>query len=383
MSLYFLLSLAFSLHFLSLLPGSNSLPIIGVTYSAGATLSPPPSDRVSSAVNSLTLSSLRLIVPDPIIVRSFLYSNTTILLTVPNVLVAPIASNRSNAVQWLYTFVVPFFPRAKITTISVGNDLLETSPELSPFLLPAMRNIHLGLRDLGIRKIAVSTTFSFVNVITSFFPPSAAQFQEPAYGNVISPMLQFLRDTNSSFLINIYPYNVYRMRSEIPIGFALFQQHPFGFRDDLTTGVRYRNLFDMMVDAVICAMAISGHENIPVVVTETGWPSWSGDGSEVDANPVYAELYLKGLVKHLRSGLGTPLRKDGVAETYIFELFDEEEKPEKSNERRHWGILYPNMTKKFRIDFSGSAMIFGSRGLLELAIGFSLIFALFHGSSLL
>ncbi|KAF3438698.1 hypothetical protein FNV43_RR21462 [Rhamnella rubrinervis] len=34
------------------------------------------------------------------------------------------------------------------------------------------------------------------------------------------------------------------------------------FGDDLTTGVRYRDLFNMMVDAVISAMAVVGHENI-------------------------------------------------------------------------------------------------------------------------
>ncbi|TQD74814.1 hypothetical protein C1H46_039651 [Malus baccata] len=69
------------------------------------------------------------------------------------------------------------------------------------------------------------------------FPPSNAQFQEPAVDTVIRPLLQFLSDTNSSFLINLYPYKLYKMRSEIPIGFPLFQEHPFEFRDDLTTDV--------------------------------------------------------------------------------------------------------------------------------------------------
>ncbi|KAF4380215.1 hypothetical protein F8388_016233 [Cannabis sativa] len=100
------------------------------------------------------------------------------------------AANRSNAFQWLYTMVVLFFPQVKISTISVGNDILEFSSENSNFLLPAIENIHLALRDLGIRRIDVSTTFSFINVITSFFLPSAAQFREPALGNVISPLLQ-------------------------------------------------------------------------------------------------------------------------------------------------------------------------------------------------
>lgn len=140
---------------------------------------------------------------------------------------------------------------------------------------------------------------------------------------------------------------MYRLNSEIPLGFALFQDYPFNFRDDLVTGVRYKNLFDMMVDAVISAIAVAGHENIPVVVAETGWPSSGADASEVDATPAFAEMYLKGLVAHLRSGFGSPLRKEGVAEAYIYELVDKEVKGTRS-----WGILHQNMTMKYNIQFS-------------------------------
>lgn len=149
----------------------------------------------------------------------------------------------------------------------------------------------------------------------------------------------------------------------------------------MTTGVRYRNLFDMMVDAVISAMAVAGHENIPVIVAETGWPSSSSDASEVEANPAYAEMYIKGLVGHLQSGLGTPLRKEGALEIYIYELFDKEEKNVDNQYERTWGILYANMTNKYQIDFSGSATFgFVGRDSMEMAAGLFLISALLHGS---
>lgn len=79
-------------------------------------------------------------------------------------------------------------------------------------LLPAIRNVHLELRHLGIKKISVSTTFSFVNIITT---PSSATFQEPLGELIIKPLLQFLDDINSSFLVNLYPYNMYRINSEM------------------------------------------------------------------------------------------------------------------------------------------------------------------------
>lgn len=98
-----------------------------------------------------------------------------------------------------------------------------------------------------------------------------------------------------------------------------------------------------MVDAVVSAMALAGYETIPVIVTETGWPS---TGNELDANPGYAEVYLRGLVKHLKSGAGTPLLRDGVQGVYIYELFDKE------GAGRNWGLLYPNGTTKYDVDFS-------------------------------
>ncbi|KAK4835784.1 hypothetical protein QYF36_014520 [Acer negundo] len=385
-SLFVTLSV-FVLLFLSLLHRSVSLPTtIGVTYS---TFSPPPTttaltrgtpppspppppspDRIAKTLTSLNFPSVRLPDSDPEIIRVFSYTNTSLLLSIPNALVPPLASNRSVALRWLYRHVLPFYPRSRISLISIGNDIFDTRPDFSPFLLPAIRNVYLALRDLGIKKIPVSTTFSFFDVITTAFPPSSALFREPAGSLVIKPLLQFLDDTNSSFLINLYPYNMYRLNSEIPIGFALFQDYPFNFRDDLITGVRYKNLFDMMVDAVITAMAVSGHENVPVVVAETGWPSSGGDSTEVDATPAFAEMYLKGLMGHLRSGSGTPLRKEGVAEAYIYELVDKEVKG-----MRSWGILYKNLTRKYNsIVYSGGGGSSEIRGLLKiLVVGFLMV----------
>ncbi|KAF7142479.1 hypothetical protein RHSIM_Rhsim05G0218200 [Rhododendron simsii] len=71
-------------------------------------------------------------------------------------------------------------------------------------------------------------------------------FQPPTADVVIKPLLNFLNQTNSSFLINLRPYDVYKAKHEIPIGFALFRKTAFNLRDDEVTGVRYQNLFDAM-----------------------------------------------------------------------------------------------------------------------------------------
>ncbi|XVF83858.1 hypothetical protein PTKIN_Ptkin16aG0527100 [Pterospermum kingtungense] len=362
---YFLI---FSLLF-SLVHVTSSVPSIGVTYnppSAIATVAvQPPLGNISAAITTLKITSVRLLNPDPYLIKAFAFTNTTLLLSIPNPLLPPLASSFSLALHWLNRHVLPFYPRSNITLISVGNCVLSSSTtqeDLSPYLLRAMRNIHRAMEELGIGKIPISTTFSFFSTITTAFPPSSAEFQQPVGDIIIKPLLQFLEETNSFFLINLYPYNMFRLNSQIPIGFALFQENPFNFRDDLVTGVRYFNLFDMMVDAVVAAMVVMGHANVPVIVTETGWPSGGGEAGELEANRVFAEMYLKGLVKHLRSGVGTPLRKEGVAEVYVYELMDHKEGDMESS--RKWGIVTQDMTMKYDVEFSigarnsGSLMIF-------------------------
>ncbi|KAL2248877.1 UNVERIFIED_CONTAM: putative glucan endo-1,3-beta-glucosidase [Sesamum indicum] len=376
--MFFLAKLLLCITTLILLSAAVSTPsatTLGVTCNLSTPNLPPP-EHVVSTLQSRRVSAVRLLDPTPAAVRAFAYTNISLILSVPNHLIQSFAANRSASTLWLHSHVLPFHPRTHISLISAGSDVLTTAAtydltlDPSTALLPAMRNLHLSLLDLGIRTISVSTTFSFIDILTTSFPPSSAEFQEPIGSLIIRPLLQFLDETNSSFLVNLYPYNVYRINSEIPIGYVLFQQHPFNFRDDVITGVRYWNLFDMMVDAVVAAMAVSGHENIPVIVAETGWPS----EAEAQAAGNYAEMYLKGLVTHLRSGLGTPLRKEGVAEAYIYQLFDEVDSTHKNDKNgttgaamsgvtgagQHWGIMYPNMTMKYNFDLSGSTRVTGN-----------------------
>ncbi|KMT18269.1 hypothetical protein BVRB_2g024340 [Beta vulgaris subsp. vulgaris] len=351
---------------------SLQTPNIGITINHIPPSTTP--EQIAAIINRHNITSVRLTNPNPNLIRAFSYSSVSLLLSIPNSFVSSLASNRSNAVVWVYTNVIPFYPRANITTISVGTDILTFPSDLSDDLLPAIRNIHLVLHQVGISKISVSSTFSLIPLITSAFPPSTAEFSEPAIDVVIKPLLDFLEESNSSFLVNLYPCDLFGLNREIVLGFALFQEGPFLFMDDYTTGVRYRNLFDTMVDAVVSAMAVAGHENIPIIVTETGWPSSPGSDlkEESYANQVFAQMYLKGLVDHLKfEGGATPLKKDGVSEVYIYELFDKEI-THNSSSMMQWGILYSNLTSKYKLDFSGYSRVSGCKGFL-LNLAFSLL----------
>ncbi|KAK9158974.1 hypothetical protein Scep_005548 [Stephania cephalantha] len=344
---------------------SYSLPEIGITYNALPHRHHHHHHHLVSTLQSMNLNSVSLPEPDPQTTRLFSYSSISLLLYVPNSSLREISSNRSNALRWLNLHLLPFHPRVHVSAISVGDDIDPLS-DLSPLLLPAMSNLLQALHHVGIPNISVSTTFSFARVMTPTpFPPSSARFRpDSATEALVKPILNFIAQTNSSFLVKLHPYHLYRSQPGIiPIGFALFQEDqaaPFNFRDDPFTGLRYRNLFDVMVDAVISGIeSHQGHRGggggvVPVVVAETGWPSYvDGEG---EAKDVYAEMYVKGLVRHLRSGLGTPMRRDGVAQVYIYELFDEEEDDDDGgSQRSKWGIMYDNMTQKYNVDFSSSS----------------------------
>ncbi|GMI84894.1 hypothetical protein like AT3G55780 [Hibiscus trionum] len=361
-----MVSFLFLFLLLSLLHFTSSHPSIGITYSLPSATAPPPPDKISSTISTLKFTSVRLPDPEPSLIKAFSSTKTSLFLSISNPLIPALASNRSVALGWLRRHVLPFYPRSKISLISVGNTVLNSTnvEDFSPFLLPAMRNLYRGLRENGIDKIGISTTFAFFSTITTAFPPSSAVFKQSSGDLIIKPVLQFLKQTNSSFLINLYPCNLFHLNSEIPIGFALFQDNPFNFRDDSVTGIRYFNLFAMMADAVLTAMKAMGYENIPVVVAETGWPSSGSEAKEVEANGVYAEMYLKGLVRHLKSGAATPLKKNGVTAVYVYELMDH-------YGARKWGILSENMKMKYNLEFSSGVKNCGSIWISFGAIWFS------------
>ena len=133
-------------------------------------------------------------------------------------------------------------------------------------------------------------------------------------------------------------------------------------------GEYYDNLFYAMVDAVYAAVerlvepslkttsgmynhtsekkaGRKGSQRRPkIVVTETGHPSRGGDS----ANMYNAKTYNENLIDIVDDG--TPRHPEPI-ETYIFALFDENEKPGAETER-NFGLFYPNGQPKYNLNFN-------------------------------
>ncbi|ONK69169.1 uncharacterized protein A4U43_C05F20060 [Asparagus officinalis] len=320
-------------------------PKIGINYGRLGSNLPSP-EVAMKLISSLAIKNVKTFDMDPLVIRAFANTNISLSLCIPNGDIYSLASDPTKADCIVKEGILPFYRETYISSIAVGNEVTML-PEFAPVLLNAMENLYRSLKKFRLhQKIKVSTPHSLA-VLAIRFPPSDALFQESIAEPVLRPVLRFLSRTNSPFMVNLYPYLTFKEIPYIPLDFALFLGNPQNFNfTDPKTGLVYTNLFDLLVDALNSAVFSLGFHKVPLVVTETGWPS-EGDADDNAASLQNAAIFNQRLVNHLTQYpiKGTPLRPGVPVLTFLFSLFDEDLKPGATTEK-HWGIFYANGTKK-------------------------------------
>ena len=180
------------------------------------------------------------------------------------------------------------------------------------------------------------TTAHSLGMMKSSIPPSAGRFRYGYAKNVLTPMLKFLKETRAPLMVNPYPYFGYNGKN---VNFLLFRPNRGLY--DRYTKLTYTNQFDALLDAVYSAMKDVGYGDVDIAIGETGWPSVC-DGWDACTGG-NAQTFNSQLVKHLATGKGTPLMPNRTFETYIFALFNENQKPGPIAER-NWGLFQPDFT---------------------------------------
>ncbi|PHT30971.1 Glucan endo-1,3-beta-glucosidase 2 [Capsicum baccatum] len=351
-SMLFLLFLAVSAVF------ADEDVFIGVNIGTELSDMPHPT-QVVALLKAQQIRHVRLFNADRGMLLALANTGIKVAVSVPNEQILGVGQSNTTAANWVAQNVVAHYPATNITTICVGSEVLSSLPNAAPILVNALKFVHSALLASNLdRQIKVSTPLASTIILDSF-PPSQAFFNH-TLKPVLVPLLKFLQSTNSYFMLNVYPYYDYILSNGvIPLDYALF--NPLAANKeavDSNTLLHYTNVFDAMIDAAYFAMEDVNITNIPVVVTESGWPSM-GDSNEPDATVENANTYNSNLIKHVLNKTGTPKHPGIAVSTYLYELYNEDNKAGPLSEK-NWGLFNNNGTPVYILRLTDSGSLFAN-----------------------
>lgn len=217
----------------------------------------------------------------------------------------------------------------------MGNEPFLTSyqGQFQSYVLPAVSNIHQSLVKANLANYIKLVVPCNADAYQSVSVPSQGIFR-PDLVQIMTQLAAYLSSTSAPFVVNIYPFLSLYQNSDFPQDYAFFDgsSHPVVDGSNM-----YYNAFDGNFDTLISALSKIGYGQLPIAIGEIGWPT---EGAP-SANLAAARAFNQGLISHVLSNKGTPLRP-GVppVDVYLFSLLDEGQKSIlPGNFGRHWGIF--------------------------------------------
>lgn len=343
---------------LTVLLCNSSNAFVGINIGTDMFDAPSPSNIVS-ILKSNQITHVRLFDSNAQMLNALSDTNIKVMISITNEEVLGIGQSPSKAATWVSKNVLAYFPSTNITAICVGNEVLSLIPHAALILVPAMNNLYKALVSANLNyQIKVSSPQS-MDIIRKSFPPSIASFNL-TLKPIILQLLQFLKNTDSYYMLNAYPYHGYITNNGIfPLDYALFQ--PLSSVKqivDPNTLFRYESMFEAMVDATYNSISVFNFSNVPIVVTECGWP-WHGDPNEPDATIRNAETFNNNLIRRVLNGSGPPSQPNIPINTYIYELLNEDRKHGPAS-KRNWGLFFQNGSAIYDLNLSTSERISGN-----------------------
>ncbi|GAB4835121.1 hypothetical protein Ancab_000030 [Ancistrocladus abbreviatus] len=331
---------------------------IGIDIGTDVSNMPAASDVVA-ILKAQQISHVRLFNADASMLNALANTSIEVMVGVTNEEVLWIGQSPSVAAAWINRNVAAYVPETNITAIAVGSEVLTSIPHAAPILVPAMNNLHKALVASNLNFQVKVSTPQAMGVIARPFPPSTATFNS-TWNFTMYQLLQFLKNTNSYYMLNAYPYYGYTTGNGIfPLDYVLFQPlSPVKQIVDPNTLLSYDSMFDAMVDAAYYSIAALSFSGIPIVVTETGWP-WLGGDNEPDATVENAETYNNNLIRRVLNDSGPPSQPKMPINTYIYELFNEDMRRGPLSEK-NWGVFFTNGSAIYSLSLSTSSQISGN-----------------------
>ncbi|XP_028800347.1 glucan endo-1,3-beta-glucosidase 6 isoform X1 [Neltuma alba] len=282
------------------------------------------------------IPKVKLFEAEPDVLKALMGSGIQVMVGIPNEMLSLLGSSPSAADLWVRQNVSSYIGKggADIRYVAVGNEPFLTSynGQFQNLVMPAMLNLQQSLVKANLAGYVKLVVPCNADAYEATLPSQGTFRLELA--QIISQLVQFLNANGSPFVVNIYPFLSLYDNGDFPQDYAFFE----GSTHPVTDGTNiYTNAFDGNYDTLVAALDKIGYGQIPIVIGEIGWPS---DGA-IGANITAAKVFNQGLIKHIMSNKGTPLRPGAPPmDVYIFSLLDEGAKSTlPGNFERHWGIF--------------------------------------------
>lgn len=241
--------------------------------------------------------------------------------------------------------------------IAVGNEpfLSSYSGQFQSYVMPALLNLQQSLAKVNLASYVKLVVPCNADAYEASLPSQGAF--RPELTQIMTQLVSFLNSNGSPFVVNIYPFLSLYGSSDFPQEYAFFE----GTSHSVTDGSNvYNNAFDGNFDTLVAALSKLGYGQMPIVIGEVGWPT---DGA-ISANLTAARTFNQGLINHVLSNKGTPLRP-GVSpvDVYLFGLLDEGAKSTLPGTfERHWGIFSFDGQAKYPLNLGlGSKRLINAR----------------------
>ncbi|XWS44496.1 hypothetical protein CRYUN_Cryun15aG0050500 [Craigia yunnanensis] len=282
------------------------------------------------------IQKVKLFEADPLVLRGLMGSGIQVMVGIPNEMLATLSSSPAAADLWIRQNVSSYIGKggADIRYIAVGNEPFLTSyaGQFQSYVVPALVNLQQSLAKVNLAGYIKLVVPCNADAYESNVPSQGAF--RPELIQIMTQIVSFLNSNGSPFVVNIYPFLSLYGNSDFPQDYAFFEGTTHPVIDGANT---YDNAFDGNFDTLVAALSKLGYGQMPIVIGEVGWPT---DGV-VGANLTAARVFNQGLINHVISNKGTPLRP-GVPpmDVYLFGLLDEGAKSTLPGSfERHWGIF--------------------------------------------
>ncbi|KAK3433652.1 hypothetical protein EUGRSUZ_D00955 [Eucalyptus grandis] len=295
--------------------------------------------RPSTVVDLLQqnkIQKVKLFDADPGALKALEGSGIEVMVGIPNEMLTVLGSSSVASDLWVRQNVSSFVGKGGVAIryVAVGNEpfLSSYAGQFQNYVMPALLNLQQSLAKAnlaGYVKLVVPCNADAYEADL----PSQGAFR-PELTQIMTQLVSFLNSNGSPFVVNIYPFLSLYGSTDFPQDYAFFG----GTTHAVTDGANvYTNAFDGNFDTLVAALTKLGYGQMPIVIGEVGWPT---DGA-LNANLTAARAFNQGLINHVLSNRGTPLRP-GVPpmDVYLFSLLDEGAKSVlPGNFERHWGIF--------------------------------------------